>query len=134
MTSTGGAISRVGGLALGAPETGCFYVVELVERHKYLVLRSTTHLPRQLLRKPGVEMEWTWGFYLDELDAGYTRLVVRVRGTLRPWWLLATYRLFIVPADFVMGRSFCRGIKARSEGSRPSASEPDRSERSVGAL
>ena len=54
-------------------------------------------------------MEWTWGFYLDEIGDYETRLVFRVRGNLEPRWLRTFYRLFIVPADFIMGRSFCLG-------------------------
>jgi hypothetical protein len=60
-------------------------------------------------------MEWTWAFYLDQISDTETRLLFRVRGVLEPWWLLAFYNLFIVPADFVMGRSLCLGLKQRVE-------------------
>jgi hypothetical protein len=99
----------------GPPESACFYQVEVLEPSRMLVLRSWTHLPPRVRRIPDVRMEWTWGFYLDEIDECMTRLHFRVRGRLEPWWLLALYRAVIVPADFVMGRSFCLGMKKRVE-------------------
>jgi len=99
----------------GAPETNCFYQVEILEPNKMLILRSWTHLPPQLRNNPRVHMEWTWAFYLDQISDTETRLLFRVRGVLEPRWLLAFYNLFIVPADFVMGRSLCLGLKQRVE-------------------
>ena len=99
----------------GPPETDCFYVVELLEPRKMMVLRSWTHLPKGLRKNSHNRMEWTWAFYLDEISDHETRLVFRVRGNLQPRWLRTFYRLFIVPADFIMGRSFCLGLKERAE-------------------
>ena len=99
----------------GAPETNCFYQVEILEPNKMLILRSWTHLPPQVRNNPHVRMEWTWAFYLDQISDTETRLLFRVRGVLEPWWLLAFYNLFIIPADFVMGRSLCLGLKQRVE-------------------
>ena len=101
----------------GPPETHCFFQVEILEPNQLLVLRSWTHLPPQLRDDPCVRMEWTWTFHLNQLNESETRLHFRVRGELEPWWLLLIYRLFIVPADFVMGRSLCLGLKNRVEGS-----------------
>lgn len=100
----------------GPPEADCFYLVELLEPSKMMVLRSLTHLPKGLRANPRNHMEWTWAFYLDEVGDRETRLVFRVRGNLEPRWLRALYRLVIVPADFIMGRSFCLGLKKRVEG------------------
>jgi hypothetical protein len=86
----------------GPPETDCFYVVELLEANKMLVLRSWSHVPKAL-RDSGGRMEWTWAFYVDELDDKHTRFHFRARGNLEPRWLRAAYNAFIVPADFVMG-------------------------------
>ena len=80
-----------------------------------MVLSSRTHLPKGLRRNACNKMEWTWGFYLDEISDYETRLVFRVRGNLEPCWLRTFYRLFIVPADFIMGRSFCLGLRKRVE-------------------
>ena len=101
----------------GPPETDCFYVIELLEPNKMLVLRSWTHLPNSL-RDAGATMEWTWAFYLEEIDAATARFHFRVRGNLQSAWLRAVYDAFIVPADFVMGRSLCLGLKNRVESSR----------------
>jgi hypothetical protein len=98
----------------GPPAADCFYVVELLEPGKFMVLRSWTHLPRAL-RDAGSRMEWTWVFYLDPIDERRTRFHFRVRGNLAPAWLRIMYNLLIVPADFVMGRSMCIGLKKRAE-------------------
>jgi len=102
----------------GAPETNCFYQVEILEPNKMVILRSWTHLPPQVRNNPHVRMEWTWAFYLDQISDTETRLLFRVRGVLEPWWLLALYNLLIIPADFVMGRSLCLGLKQRVEKQR----------------
>jgi hypothetical protein len=99
----------------GPPEADCYYVVELLEPSKMMVLRSWTHLPKGLRANARNQMEWTWAFYLDEVGDRETRLVFRVRGNLEPRWLRGLYRLAIVPADFIMGRSFCFGLKKRVE-------------------
>jgi hypothetical protein len=99
----------------GAPETNCFYEVEILEPNKMMVLKSWTHLPPQVRDNERVSMLWTWGFYLDDLGNGETRLLFRMRGNLKPWWMLALFQLVIVPADFVMARSFCSGLKRRIE-------------------
>lgn len=80
-----------------------------------MVLRSWTHLPKSM-RDAGATMEWTWGFYLQEVDAVHTRFHFRLRGDLEPRWLRAAYNALIIPADFVMGRSMCLGLRTRVEG------------------
>jgi hypothetical protein len=102
----------------GSPEAECFFQVEILEPNKMLTLRSWTHLPPKLRDKPRARLEWTWAFHLEPINKEKTRLLFRVRGTLKPWWLLAMYRLFIMPADFVMGRSLCSGLKERVEKAR----------------
>jgi hypothetical protein len=99
----------------GPPETGCFFTVERLEPHRALVLLSHTHLPPQLLHRPGVKLDFSWAFVLEPLPGGRTRFHFRSRITARPWWLLLSYRLVLVPADFVMARSMCRGLKRRAE-------------------
>jgi hypothetical protein len=99
----------------GAPDSGCFFVVRALEPGRHMVLYSTTHLPPQLLSKPGFDLRWTWAFALDPKPEGRTRFHLRVRGDVRPWWLQALTHLLIVPADFLMGRGMCRGLKRRAE-------------------
>jgi hypothetical protein len=58
----------------------------------------------------------TWGFYLKEIDANTTRLVIRIRWDRKrgviSW--LGNYAL-IEPAHFVMERRMLIGIKRRAE-------------------
>ena len=100
----------------GAPETGCFFKVEFLDPNKAMVLRSWTHLPGQMRRSPRYRLDWTWAFSLDEVDETNTRMLFRTRANLAPAWLRFAYHLFLVPADFVMGRSMCLGVKIRAEG------------------
>jgi hypothetical protein len=99
----------------GPPESGCFFQVEALEPNKYLVLRSWAHLPPNLRKDPRNRMDWTWGFYLEEADDNATRFIFRVRGSISPAWLRLAYHLLVVPADFIMGRSMCLGLKKRVE-------------------
>jgi hypothetical protein len=99
----------------GPPEAGCFFLVERIEPMRMLVLHSTTHLPPQLLDKPGVDLNWTWTLMISPVGQDKTRCQLRVRGTVRPWWLQAMAHLLIVPTDFLMGRSMCKGLKQRAE-------------------
>jgi hypothetical protein len=104
----------------GPPETGCHYVVEIAERDRLLALHSTTHLP------PGIRnawIDWTWTWSLTPLDGDRTRLHVRVRGRIGPWWL-ATIYIAAAGADLVMARSHLRGIKARAETHRAQELRP----------
>jgi hypothetical protein len=99
----------------GPPSTDCYFTVERLDEARALVLRSRSHLPPQLRDRPGVALDFSWAFVLQPLGAGRTRFRFRSRSSLRPFWLLLAYQLVLVPADFVMARSMCRGLKARVE-------------------
>jgi hypothetical protein len=99
----------------GPPESGCYYIVRVLRPEQALVLHSRTHLPPALARHPQYAIDWTWAFVLRQVATDETRLHFRMRGRLQPGWLEAAYRLAIVPADFIMGRSMCVGIKRRAE-------------------
>lgn len=104
----------------GPPGTAWF-VVEEVAAPNTLVLHSTTHLPASWHERTGAAIDWTWSFDLAEVDGGRgTRLQLRVRGRLAPWWLTATYLAGIVPADYVMAMGMLRGLKQRAEASQMS--------------
>jgi hypothetical protein len=102
----------------GPPGTAEFVVAEVDAPHT-LVLHSTTHLPPHWRERFGADLDWTWSFRLIELRGGGTRLQLRVRGRMAPWWLIATYLATIVPADFVMAGGMLRGIKQRAESGAP---------------
>jgi hypothetical protein len=100
----------------GPPESGCFFSVERMEPERLLVLHSTTHLPAKLLQNSTVALSWTWTFTLEPEPDGQTRYHFRVRSNVRPLWLLVAAHFFIVPADFLMAHSMCKGLKQRVEG------------------
>ena len=80
-----------------------------------LVLRSGSHLPPGWAERYGARIDWTWSMRLTALPEDRTRLQLRVRGRMAPWWVSVLYVALIVPADFVMARGMLRGIKQRVE-------------------
>ena len=60
-------------------------------------------------------------FTLADAHNGGTRLLLRVRGRTRPWWLTATYVAALVPADYIMARSMLAGIARRVRRQRAAA-------------
>jgi hypothetical protein len=96
----------------GPPGTAWF-VVEHVDPPHLLVLHSTTHLPASWRARLGASIDWTWTFTLTPTREGGTRLLLRVRGQTRPWWLTAAYVAALVPADLVMAHSMLAGISLR---------------------
>lgn len=78
--------------------------VLICEPHKALVLGSN-------MKDPG-----TWGFFLKEVDANTTRLVVRGRGFLSPGLLKWFYQhALFEPAHFIMERKMLLEIKRLAE-------------------
>ncbi len=112
---------KVGDFVLdGPPGTAYFTVIEM-EPNSRMVLYSNTHLrflfPKTIRENPniGVGGEFTWGFFLEPVDPIHTRLLLRTRGTVRPWW----YRIFIqvtVPiSNIFLARKMLGGIRQRAE-------------------
>jgi hypothetical protein len=101
----------------GPPGTAV-YVVDEADPPGHLVLHSTTHVPWSWREKFGATIDWTWSFQLTGWPGARTRLQSRVRGRMQPWWLAASYRAAIIPADFVMAMGMLRGLKKRA-GTRP---------------
>jgi hypothetical protein len=83
------------------------------------VLHSTTHLPAARRARLGVSIDWAWTFTLADAHNGGTRLLLRVRGRTRPWWLTATYVAALVPADYIMAQSMLAGISRRATAGSP---------------
>ena len=108
---------KIGDTMPDGPPGTAEYRVEQLEPARLLVLHSTSHLPPSWRKNPklGTWIDWTWTFSLVPLKTGGTRLRLRVRGNLGPWWLKAAYAGAVVPADFVMARSMLRGVKLRAE-------------------
>lgn len=91
------------------------YVVAHVDPPNLLVLRSTTHIPPGWDEKYDARITWTWCVKLSELPGGSTRVHLRVRGHMNPWWFTALYVATIIPADFIMAMGMLRGLKQRVE-------------------
>ena len=98
----------------GPPGTAWFVVEEVRPPHT-LLLHSTTHVPASWREKAGASIDWTWSFDLTEAPRDRTRVHLRVRGRLAPWWLTAGYVATIVPADYVMAMGMLRGLRQRTE-------------------
>lgn len=99
----------------GPPGTAEFVVAE-VRRPYVLVLKSTTHVPPGW-EAYGAAITWTWCVHLTSLDDGVrTRVHLRVRGQMSPWWFAALYVATVVPADFIMATGMLRGLRSRAEG------------------
>jgi hypothetical protein len=96
----------------GPPGTAQF-VVERADAPRVLVLHSTTHLPPGWAQKYGAALDWVWTLALDPVDGGRTRMLIRNRGWVRPWWLGLGYRLGITPADHIMATGMLRGLQSR---------------------
>lgn len=114
----------------GKPGTAYFRVA-LVEPPNLLVLRSQTHLPPGWNERYDARITWTWTVHLTELPDASSRVHLRVRGRMSPWWLTALYVATIIPADFVMATGMLRGLKCRAEQGgppEPSGREPLRPE------
>jgi hypothetical protein len=74
-----------------------------------------------------VVLDWTWAFVLEPVDQG-CRLLIRVRGDLRPRWLTPTL-LLLDPVHLIMERKMLRTIKQCAEAHEPqgpSTRTPDR--------
>ena len=107
----------------GAPETNCYFVVQTLTPSELMVLHSTSHLPPGLAGRPGVRLNWTWTFSIEAEGYHCSRLHFRSRIALEPWWLRCAYRLLLVPADYVMAGSMCKGVKRRVESMRRKVDE-----------
>ena len=64
-----------------------------------------------------VVLDWTWAFVLQPTTQG-CRLIIRVRGDLRPRWLALTFPL-LDPIHLMMERKMLQTIKHRAEASTP---------------
>lgn len=112
---------KVGDVVLDGPPGTAFFTVAAIEPNKLLVLHSNTHLrflfPKSIRENPriGIGGEFTWGFFLQESGDRHTRLLLRTRGTVWPWW----YRIFInttIPiANIFLSRKMLSGIKQSAE-------------------
>jgi hypothetical protein len=107
-----------------APDGAMDVPVAILEPQAALVLHGDSRLPSPSGKggptlPPGQFLAVSWGFYLDALDGGATRLVERFRLDYTPTAANELiYKLFLEPGAFVMERKMLLGIKQRAERSR----------------
>jgi hypothetical protein len=106
--------SLVPGDSVGLSPNGGFTVVGL-EPERSLVLQ----IPMDPLtggpasNRSRVVLDWTWAFVLQPTEHG-CRLIIRVRGDVRPRWLAFTFPL-LDPVHLVMERKMLQTIQQRAE-------------------
>jgi len=92
--------------------------IAVLEPGRAFVLRSGApgeppQAPRSFFKG---ELAWSWGFYLEPLDAGTTRLIIRCRAA---WADTLAARLakpaLLEPVHFVMEEGMLRGIRERAQ-------------------
>ena len=93
--------------------------VHVLEPNRALVLAS---FPQSRVSETedkagdGLVYTWTWAFILDQQSDRHTRLIVRIRGTLKRGLATSLWNLLILePGDFIMERKMMLGIKQRVE-------------------
>jgi hypothetical protein len=92
------------------------FTVASLEPERSLVL----HIPMDPLtggpaaNRSRVVLDWTWAFVLQPTEPG-CRLIIRVRGNVRPRWLAFTFPL-LDPVHLLMERKMLQTIQQRAEG------------------
>jgi len=109
---------KVGDIIPDGPLGTAEYIVNEVQPPNLLLLRSTSHIPPGW-DAYGAAITWTWCLRLTPLGGDRTRVQLRVRGRMSPWWFAAFYVATIIPADFIMAMGMLRGLKVRTEADRP---------------
>lgn len=112
---------KVGDVVLDGPPGTAFFTVAAIETHMFLVLHSNSHLrflfPKSIRENPriGIGGEFTWGFFLQKINETHTRLLLRTRGTVRPWWYHIFINTVIPIANIFLARKMLSGIKQCAE-------------------
>ena len=112
---------KVGDVVLDGPPGTAFFTVAAMVPDRYLVLYSNTHLrflfPKSIRENEalGIGGEFTWGFFLERIDDRHTRLLLRTRGSIRPWWYRISINATVPIANIFLARRMLRGIKRCAE-------------------
>jgi hypothetical protein len=88
-----------------------FFTVAALEPERALVLHSSRHIMPSMRSN-----EFSWAFVLGPQAEGVTRLLVRARARVEPWYARLALALLIGPGDFVNATAMLRGIRARRAG------------------
>ena len=112
---------EVGDVVLDGPPGTAYFTVAAIEPNRHLVLYSNTHLrflfPKSIRENAalGIGGEFTWGFFLERIDETHTRLLLRTRGSIRPWWYRILINATVPIANIFLARRMLKGIKQCSE-------------------
>jgi proline iminopeptidase len=93
--------------------------VAVLEPNRFLGLHGLSDVrgaaldPRQ--PRPATYTEGLWGFRLDELPDGRTRLVIGGYEAFRPWWLGLVMRWLLPPTVWVMQARMLAVLKRNAE-------------------
>jgi hypothetical protein len=103
----------------GPPDTAWFRV-EALEPERAMVLFSDSHIryvaPTFLHNtRWATNGEFTWSFVLQPAGPKRTRLILRMRGTVRPRMIGQLGQFLFYPLDFLFVRQMLGGIKKRVE-------------------
>jgi hypothetical protein len=99
----------VGDVVPDSDDLSVFFTVAELDPTRALVLHSTRHL-----LPPVRAIDFSWAFLLAPHDAG-TRLLMRARVTVEPWWARPILPLLIGPGDYLNASVMLRGIRRRAE-------------------
>ncbi len=111
----------LGDRMLAKPDGSEWWEVAALEPERFLCLRMSLDLRGQPFEPAGARprsfTDSTWGFLLEELPGGRTRLVVSGYWSLRPRWLQPIMSLFVLePSHWVMQTRQFTNLKRLVEG------------------
>ena len=119
----------VGDRLASKPDGQAWWEVAALERERFLGLRASFDLrgrpfdPRG--ERPRFYTDSLWGFQLEELAGGRTRLVVSGYWSLRPRWLLPVASFFLLePTHWIMQTRQFANLKRRAERDSTRADQP----------
>lgn len=111
---------KVGDIVPDGPPGTAYFTVVAMERHRSIVLYSTTHVSRLAPgRLRGTKMapdgQFTWVFALDESVPRQTRLILRTRVNYEPAYFRVLGRFLFTLGEVLFPMGTLNGIKRRVE-------------------
>jgi hypothetical protein len=118
----------VGDRMTAKPDGSEWWEVAELEPERFLCLRMSLDLRGRpfdpAAPRPRLFTDSTWGFQLEELPGGRTRLVVSGYWSLRPRWLRPlTSAVFLEPSHWIMQTRQFANVKRRAERDAAAADE-----------
>jgi hypothetical protein len=119
----------IGDRMTAKPDGSQWWQVAALEPERFLCLRMSLDLRGRPFEPTGPRprsfTDSTWGFLLDELPGGRTRLVVSGYWSLRPRWLRPVMSaIFLEPSHWIMQTRQFENLKRRAERDAAAADQP----------